>query len=49
MLDDAEAYARGGGERFAHDVVFEDGMAVVGHGHGACGFERGKVVERFAL
>ncbi len=49
VLDDAEAHARGGGEGFAHDAVFEDGLAVVGDGDGAGGFEGGEVVEGFAF
>ena len=49
MLDDAEPDACRGGERFAHDAVFEDRMAVVGDGHGACGLERGEVVQRFTF
>ena len=49
VLDDAEAHARGGGEGLAHHAVFEDGVAVVGDGHGAGGLERGIVVEGLAL
>ena len=49
VLDHAQAHARRGGQGFAHDAVFQNRMAVVGHRDGAGGFERGKIVERFAL
>ena len=49
MLDDAEAYARGRGKDFAHDAVFEDGVAIVGDGYCAGGLEGRVVVEDFAL
>ena len=49
VLDDGEAHARGGGQRLAHDVVLEDGPAVVGDGHGSGGFEGGVVVESLRL
>ena len=49
MLDDAQAAARGVDQHFAHDAVFEDGVAVVGHGDCAGSFERRVVVENFAF
>ena len=49
VLDHAQAYAGGGGKGLAHHAVFEDGMAVVGDGYGAGGFERGVVIEGLAL
>ena len=49
MLDDAEADAGCSGEGLAHHAIFEDGVAVVGDGDGAGGFERGEVVECFAF
>ena len=49
VLDDAQAHTRRGGQGLAHHAVFQNGAAVVGHGDGASGFERGKVVERLAL
>ena len=49
MLDDAESHARRGGQRLAHDAVFENRLAIVGDGHGAGGLESGEVVDGFTL
>src|SRR5262249_34060340 len=49
MLNHAEPYARGGGEGFAHDAVFEDGPAIVGDGDGSGGLQSGEVVKRLAF
>ena len=49
MLNDAQPHARRRGQGLAHDVVFEDGVAVVGDSHSAGGFERRIVVERLAF
>ncbi len=49
VLDHAQSHARRGNQRLAHDVVLQYRVAVVRHGDGARGLERGIVVDGLAL
>jgi hypothetical protein len=49
VLDDAQTHPRRRGQGFAHHVVFQDGLAVIGDRHRAGGLESGKIVDRLAL
>src|SRR6202023_180624 len=48
VLDHRQIQCGCGGKRLAHDLVVENGLAVVTEGHGACAFERSEICELLA-